>query len=99
MLDVSNEIMPSYWYDLTAMGLQIKELHDKLKEKSMKLLETRESLGTTQAKLKTLESTMPRHIMSSQGSIKLEVDGNGYRDENMHHVSKARSNYTRCDFH
>ena len=89
--------MPSYWYDLTAMGLQIKELYNKLKEKSMELLETRESYHTTQAKLKTLESTMSRHTVSSQGNIK--VDGDGYKDKNIQHVSKTKSNYTRGNFH
>ena len=91
--------MPSYWYDLTAMGLQIKELYNKLKEKSMELLETRESYHTTQAKLKTLESTMSRHTVSSQGNIELEVDSNDYKDKNIQCVSKTKSNYTRGNFH
>lgn len=84
MLDVLNEVRLSYWYDMTPMGLQIKELYSKLNEKSMELLETREILGTTQTKLKTLESSMSRRTVSSQSSIEVEVD---YQDKNIQHVS------------
>ena len=67
------------------MGVQIKELYSKLNEKSIELLETREILGTTQAKLKTLESSMSRCTLSSQSSIEVEVDG--YQDKDIQHVS------------
>ena len=67
------------------MGVQIKELYSKLNEKSIELLETREILGTTQAKLKTLESSMSRRTVSSQSSIEVEVDG--YQDKDIQCVS------------
>ena len=78
LLDVSNEVRLLYWYDMTPMGLQIKQL---LKE----LLETREILGTTQDKLKTLESSISRRTVSSQSSIEVEVDG--YQDKDIQCVS------------
>ena len=78
LLDVSEDVMLSYWYDLTPMGIQIKQL-------SKDLIETREILGTTRAKLDRLESTLSRHTVSSQESIELEIDSN--QDEDEQHVS------------
>ena len=69
LLDVSKEVMLSYWYDLTPMGVQIKKLSMERRQLSKELLEIREMFGTTQAKLDRLESTLLKRTVSSQGSI------------------------------